>query len=104
MGFHVGDVVRIRDWDDMVAEFGTVRNGTAIGCPHFLFIDEMKFLCGRILTISDIEYEYADVPRHPCYEFKFVQGVGYHITNFMVSKVEHQKAKIQEQIMSLFED
>lgn len=88
----------------MVAEFGTARNGTAIGCPHYVFIDEMKFLCGRILTISDIEYLYTDDFLHPCYEFKFVQGVGYHITNFMVSKVERQKTQIQEQIMSLFED
>lgn len=102
MSFQVGDVVHIRSWDEMVAEFGTERNGTAISCPHLLFLDSMRYLCGKKFTIRKAEYH--DRTRNSYYEFKLTPSVGFHITNFMVSKVEYQKAQIHEQIKSLFED
>lgn len=50
--FHVGDVVRIRQWDDMKAEFG-VDSGRDIACPG-CFIRDMKRFCGMEVTILDI--------------------------------------------------
>lgn len=50
--FHVGDVVRIRDWDDMVAEFGIDRDGDIPCRAHF--VRGMRRLCGNVFTITDI--------------------------------------------------
>lgn len=41
--FKIGDKVRIRQWDDMEAEFGL--NGLDIQC-NLYFIPEMRHLCG----------------------------------------------------------
>lgn len=47
----VGDRLRIREWDDMAAEFG-IRDGE-IQCDA-TFIPEMKELCGMPFTVKDI--------------------------------------------------
>lgn len=46
--FDIGDIVVIRDWDDMEAEFGLDGNGY-IACKY-TFTRDMKYLCG-------LEYE-----------------------------------------------
>lgn len=52
MKFKVGDKVRIRQWDDMKKEFGTVSWG-AINCSNS-FTEGMRELCGKKATISHI--------------------------------------------------
>lgn len=52
--FKVGDKVRIRQWDDMVEEFGTNKSGY-IKCLYG-FVDEMKKFCSEIATIIEIGY------------------------------------------------
>lgn len=49
----VGDIVRIREWDDMVAEFGLNDAGN-IPCK-FTFIQDMKKLCGRTFKLTKID-------------------------------------------------
>lgn len=54
--FHVGDVVRIREWDDMAEEFdtGTYDDGSEyIKCP-LSFVSEMRKYCGQEYTIRSI--------------------------------------------------
>ena len=47
---HIGDKLKIRQWDDMALEFGL--NGTgSIKCV-FGFTKEMRYLCGRPFTIK----------------------------------------------------
>lgn len=67
--FKEGDIVRIRQWDDMAQEFGTFSSGN-IRC-YFGFTKEMRALCGlraRILGISanerrkDVELQFLDEP------------------------------------------
>ena len=50
--FNIGDYVKIREWDDMEREFGLNDSGH-IDCK-FLFIKEMRRLCGQKFTIKDI--------------------------------------------------
>lgn len=50
--FHVGDKCRIRQWEDMEAEFGLNVAGN-IQCK-FRFTNPMRPLCGRSFTISAI--------------------------------------------------
>lgn len=49
----VGDLVRIRQWDDMAREFGLNEYGS-IKCD-FSFIEAMKHLCGVSFIITSIE-------------------------------------------------
>lgn len=49
--FHVGDVVRIRDWDDMAQEYG-VRPDGLIDCPEYVFNPAMREHCGKQFTIT----------------------------------------------------
>jgi len=50
--FEVGDLVRVRQWIDMEAEFGTNRSGD-IPC-HLCFVKRMRDLCGREAEITGI--------------------------------------------------
>lgn len=52
----IGDVLRIRDWDDMALEFGEKEGnqGKIILTYPAYFITPMKYLCGRTFTVSDI--------------------------------------------------
>lgn len=50
--FKVGDKVRIREWQDMVDEFGINEDGN-IPCNK-VFTVNMKFLCGKDFVIEDI--------------------------------------------------
>lgn len=61
--FAVGDKVRIRQWDDMVEEFGLV-GGYKIPFTKTCkttFTDGMKHLCGRTATITHINYDTEEV-------------------------------------------
>lgn len=49
--FKVGDICRIREWDDMFAEFG--GGNEYIDCD-FSFVSSMKYLCGKTFTIAEM--------------------------------------------------
>ena len=49
---HVGDRLRIRDWDDMVSEFGLNDSGV-IPCV-FGFTNMMRSLCGIEFTVQGV--------------------------------------------------
>lgn len=51
--YKVGDIVQIRQWDDMVKEFGVNYYG-AIRCNNCGFVREMKKYCGQKLRIRAI--------------------------------------------------
>ena len=51
--FNVGDVVVIRDWDDMEAEYGLDKTND-IPC-RFTFTTDMKYLCGTEHVIRRID-------------------------------------------------
>lgn len=50
--YKVGDIVRIRSWDDMFDEFGKSSYG-GIAVPDE-FGDHMRFLCGRKYVIQTV--------------------------------------------------
>ena len=51
--FKVGDRVRVRQWDDMVKEFGTKCEGTVIGGAS-AFSKGMDYLCGHTGTVVSV--------------------------------------------------
>lgn len=48
--YKIGDKVRVREWDDMLKEFGS--NEVMIFCTCF-FMDCMKPLCGKVFTVIE---------------------------------------------------
>lgn len=53
MKYKVGDKVRVRQWDDMVKEFGFFDDlKKDINIPGCTFVNNMKKFCGRVVTIS----------------------------------------------------
>lgn len=59
---HIGDVLRIRQWDDMVDEFGIDTDGdirfyiwTGIDSIPVFFYSTLKYLCGQTFTIDKIK-------------------------------------------------
>ena len=52
MRYKVGDKVRVRDWDDIVKEFGIC--GENITIPGCYFVELMKKYCNNIVTISEL--------------------------------------------------
>lgn len=68
MKFKVGDEVRIKSWEDMVAEYGLKPNGN-INCDC-VFAERMKGYCGRQSTITKIIYnKYYKLKSYPQYIF-----------------------------------
>lgn len=53
--FAPGDIVRIRDWDDMAAEYGVTDGAIHIGENRPWFTRPMYDLCGTICTVTAIE-------------------------------------------------
>ena len=55
---HIGDRLRIREWDDMAAEFETDDDGDLeIYDAHrnrVWFTREMQYLCGQTFTVREI--------------------------------------------------
>lgn len=51
--FQVGDVVRVRSWDDMKDEFGLDADGN-INC-RFGFTRVMQKMCGKLYHVSKVE-------------------------------------------------
>lgn len=53
---HVGDVLQVRQWDDMVAECGIdlVGGTKCIRTEPAPFIDEMRHLCGEPFKVEHI--------------------------------------------------
>ena len=50
--YEIGDKLRIRQWEDMVAEFGFDLDGN-IAC-RFKFTPDMRRLCGSEFTVCSI--------------------------------------------------
>ena len=54
---HIGDVLRVRQWEDMVNEYGTICDKDSY-CyaikvnKSVKFLKKMKHLCGQIFTVS----------------------------------------------------
>lgn len=66
---HIGDVLRIRSWEDMITEF-EVDEDEEILYDGVWFLTDMRGLCGRIFTVSNIEGD-----DEMGYDYQSVQGV-----------------------------
>ena len=84
--YNSGDVVTIRSWDDMAAEFGTNPYGTAIKIsPPFLI--SMKHFCGKTFEI-DFTLLYSSLSGFQRCVLKGVKGCTFSAPMFEQSKFQ----------------
>lgn len=51
----VGDILKVREWSDMVAEYGENSFGDIyISSDTEYFLKNMSYLCGRVFTVKSI--------------------------------------------------
>ena len=79
MKYKVGDMVQIRQWDDMEREFG-IKRGNIDCC--FSFVPEMREFCGRKMKIISFG-------RDPLGEMNFAlaNGRGWSFSEDMFEKI-----------------
>lgn len=75
MKFEVGDLVRIKQWDDMAYQYG--GDEYDIPMPGAYFVDSMRNLCGKEFVITGIFGD--EIEGH---------GTDWSITEFMLEAVE----------------
>lgn len=85
--FKVGDVVVVRDWDDMESEFGLNECGD-IEVP-FVFTDGMMPLCGREKEIIDVKVRSDGIIGYQ------LDGVSWHISEQMLRPVADSHVEIK---------
>lgn len=49
---HIGDVLRVRQWDDMLKEFGSDEHGKIKS--RYGFAESCKYLCGMQFVVTEI--------------------------------------------------
>lgn len=83
----IGDIVRIRSWDDMVSEFGISTLGN-IPIPQKItdFTSSMKRYCGKVFTVKNT---YRGVGYVTGYKFKGRSRINrYFVTSEMLERYE----------------
>lgn len=90
--FKVGDLVVIRDWDDMMSEYGEGRYG-GVNCL-FSFTTEMKYLCGKTAVITGFrEKTDSRFPEDKEVLLEFVDGPKEHwrFSTCMIEKMNEEE-------------
>lgn len=84
---HVGDILRVREWQDMESEFGLDGRG-GIKCP-LAFVPEMKYLCGKVFTIANIDIDSVQsAERYECSPYwENSAGCKWHISPEMLEPI-----------------
>lgn len=82
--FNVGDEVIVRQWDDMVREYGYYTTfHDSINVP-FRFVEEMKYLCGKRCTIEEIQW----APTHKCYAYCLSEDLRWKFSEEMLVHID----------------
>ena len=81
MKYKVGDVVTIREWEDMEQEFGSSYWGTRAPFINTtpMFVSEMKRHCGKKAVIVDI---YISSDKSTCFNLQFDTESGISMWSF----------------------
>ena len=86
---HVGDRVRIREWDDMAAEYIVEEEGRRIAPPSGIcFVLDMKKYCGKEATISKISVSWARSYAQVMFESEGTNWDTWNFTNEMIELID----------------
>lgn len=80
----IGDVVIIREWDDMKKEYGVI--GSDIPISEICFLKEMKKYCGKAMRIQKTLYKPSIYPFYPGYQIYVMEGAPFFFTEEMFER------------------
>lgn len=92
--FEVGDVVRIRAWDDMANEYGLYYD-QHIETPNMIFTNPMKRLCGTEYVIERI-VQVGNLSENGYLRIYLDSEVGFIITDYMIEHVEKEETLLPQ--------
>lgn len=89
---HVGDVLRVRSWEDMADEFRVVTASfgrtSFIDISGFIFAESMRYMCHSTFTIDRIEYDdFGRSLYRSCERIEYVERV-HHFWNITANMLE----------------
>jgi hypothetical protein len=85
-GLKVGDRVVIKEWDEMVEDYGIAEN-YGEDCLENGFVESMKYLCGETCTIRTITEDISGIAILGL-DFDDAFGFFWEITSEMVKKID----------------
>lgn len=87
---HIGDMLKIRSWEDMKSEYGVDEFGVIVSDKGVCFHEEMQHLCGRIFTVQDVEQHVGKETRYYSVEdvARLADCGGWYITAWMLEPYE----------------
>jgi len=62
--YELGDTVTIREWDDMLAEYGPHESAANSIAIPLSFVFNMKYSCGKKYRISSVIYNSSNKKEH----------------------------------------
>lgn len=87
--FEIGDRIVVRDYDEMVEEYGKNKYGDITPNKYTIpFTTEMIHFCGESGTITDISVDdfYSDIEVVIDFDDKSLDDVMFTFTDFMIEK------------------
>lgn len=93
---HVGDVLRVRSWEDMAEELGVDADGDIIPPEGYSswFAADMRYMCGSVFTVRSIgksgELSNGRYHSEECLE------EGWHIRSYMLEPLEAHEEELKE--------
>ena len=82
--YEEGDVVLIRDWDDMEREYGMIKSGSCAGALNIDFIPEMRPYCNKMFII-EMKVSDCYILENPYKDLGNASGEQYYFTNEMIA-------------------
>ncbi len=103
--YNIGDVVRVRDWDDMVANYGLSygdirHNGCTFGLGE-------AWQCGKIFRIAKIDYDDGHVNYYPSCDEKDLltsSGEPWLFRDWMLEPIAEWRSPDVQAILELLEE
>lgn len=75
----IGDLVRVRQWNDMANEFEIDDDGDIyIPQKDTYFIEQMKNLCGKVLTVSNVYGLHGEIV------YEFTENISWYLCSEML--------------------
>ena len=66
--FNIGDVVVIKDYEEMIDEFGVFGyDRYSADTPVFIFPQDDKNLCGKMIVIKSLDYRLSTFNSEECF-------------------------------------
>ena len=99
----IGDTLRIKKWDDIVAEFGVDKNGNVMIDEWCVFAKDAMHLCGEFFTIKERRDRFGQITYQSVEEIERIDESSWWCVYPEVLEDPHlQQIITEDEFLSLF--